>query len=151
MNGRLEEIVVPRNQEFADYYQGIADAVRRIAFYENRRMESVLSDLVALHSDVLRIRITGKNVEATKNTFIGKVISLNGVENEDGHMEGDVIFSLLIDEESLKAKGFLKPEFYRDACDAHKDSKYIKISTILREKPRISDLDQISVLEVLSE
>jgi hypothetical protein len=326
-NGRLEEIAVPRNQEFADYYQGIEDAIRRIAFYEKRSMGNVLSDLVASHSDVLRIRITGKNVEggsipflderaimegfkkvltasacyvvdpkpfysklhrseaeqlirncrlgtsetgsyiinvqipmydakyqnkdvdkpfarkvseylmkslsrviasveqqntenatensglnanlcfgivemnigdsktnldfqmswcvdipvendvptkvtvydnyipditklaltlkpfkeATKNTFIGKVISLNGVENEDGQMEGDVVFSLLVDEESLKAKGFLKAEFYRDACDAHKDSKYIKISAILREKPRVSDLDQISVLEEFSE
>lgn len=326
-NGKLDEIAVPRNQEFADYYQGISDAIRRIAFYEKRSIESVLNDLVTSHSDILRIRITGKNVEggtipylderaikegfkkaltasacyvvdpkpfysklhrteaeqllrncrlgtseigsyiinvqiplndpkyqdedsgkpfarrvseylmkslnriiasveqqnmensshaselnanlcfgivemnigdnksnldfqmawcsdipveadvptkvtiydnyipsitklalklkpckeATQSTFIGKVTSLNGLENEDGEMEGDVIFSLLVDEESLKAKGSLKSTFYRSACDAHKDSKYIKISAILREKPRISDLDQISVFEVLSE
>lgn len=56
---------------------------------------------------------------------------------------------LLVDEEPLRAKGFLKHDFYCLACDAHKDNKYIKLSAILREKPRTSDLDQISSFEVL--
>src|ERR1700722_10651168 len=328
VDGQTDEIIVPRDQEFADYFQGITEVIRRISLYEKRSMEGVLRDLLTSHSDVLRIRITGKNVEAgsipllderaimdgfkkvlmasacyiidpksfypklqrseaeqllqncrlgtseagsyiinvqiplydaeysqnegtdkpfprkvaeylmkslnrvvtyveeqniahtvnidafelnanlclglvelvlceskthldfqmswsndvpvaadipakvtiydnyipsiaklahslkpvkevTQNTFIGKIKSLNGVENENGQMEGDVTFSLLVDEESLTAKGFLTSQFYRDACDAHKDGKYIKISAILREKTRTSDLDQISLFEVL--
>ena len=293
VDGQVEEIVVPRDQEFADYFQGIIEVIRRISLYEKRSMEGVLRDLLASHSDVLRIRITGKNVEggsipllderaimdgfkkvltasacyiieprsfysklqrseaeqllrncrlgtseagsyiinvqiplydveysqnkgvnkpfarkvaeylmkslnrvvayveqqnvanvvnvdkdfelnanlclglvemdlgesktnldfqmswcsdvpvaadvpakvtiydnyvpsiaklalslkpvkeATENTFIGKITSLNGMENENGEMEGDVVFSLLVDEESLKAKGFLPTEIYR--------------------------------------
>ena len=84
-----------------------------------------------------------------EDSFVGKIISLNGSPNDDGQMQGDVNFSILVEEESVKAKTCLNPSFYEKACDAHKNNQYIKLKGILHEKPRCCELKEVSSFEVL--
>jgi len=88
--------------------------------------------------------------EITQSDFIGKITGLHGSENEQGKIEGDITLALLVDEESKKAKAYLDSTFYPQACDAHKNGKYVQISGILKEKPRLSILEEISNFEVIS-
>lgn len=73
-----------------------------------------------------------------EDSFVGKILSLNGNSNDEGLMQGDVNFSILVEEESIKAKGYLNPGFYEKACDAHKNNQYVKIKGILHEKPDVA-------------
>ncbi len=88
--------------------------------------------------------------EITESDFIGKITGLHGSENEEGKMEGDITLALLVDDESKKAKAYLDSAFYSEACDAHKNGKYVQISGVLKEKPRLSILEDVSHFEVIS-
>lgn len=88
--------------------------------------------------------------EIMQSDFIGKITGLHGSENEEGKVDGDITLALLVDEESKKAKAYLDAAFYSQACDAHKNGKYVQISGVLREKPRLSILEEISNFEVVS-
>ncbi len=88
--------------------------------------------------------------EITQSLFIGKVLSLSGAENDEGSVEGDVHLSLLVDEESIKARASLNPMLYSIACDAHKENRYIRVSGILREQPRCSELKEVTSFEAVS-
>ena len=89
-------------------------------------------------------------VEVNQDVFIGKVLTLRGEADEQGKMHGEVALVLLIDEQNAKAKTFLEPEFYSIACDAHKQNQYVRISGILSEKLRYSDLEKVTSFEVVS-
>lgn len=84
-----------------------------------------------------------------EDSFVGKILSLNGSPNDEGQMQGDVNFSILVEEESVKAKAWLNPSFYEKACDAHKNNQYIKLKGILHERPRCCELKEVSSFEVL--
>ncbi len=84
------------------------------------------------------------------NVFIGKVLVLHGEANESGQMQGEATLILLMDEQQVKAKVTFGPERYPLVCDAHKSNKYIRISGILTEKPRCSELRNISDLEIIN-
>lgn len=88
--------------------------------------------------------------EIKQSDFIGKITGLHGSENEEGKVEGDITLALLVDDESKKAKAYLGSAFYSQACDAHKNSKYVQISGLLKEKPRLSILEEVSHFEVIS-
>ncbi len=57
-----EEIIVPRNQIFADFRERISDIVHALSRFENRTVEDILGELWSIGSDVLRIRISGNSV-----------------------------------------------------------------------------------------
>jgi hypothetical protein len=88
--------------------------------------------------------------EITQSDFIGKITGLHGSKNEEGKVEGDITLAILVDEESKKVKAYLGAAFYSQACDAHKNGKYVQISGMLKEKPRFSILEKISNFEVVS-
>ena len=87
--------------------------------------------------------------EVNQDVFVGKVLSLHGLPDDAGNMQGEVTLILLLDEQQTKAKAFLGPEFYSQACDAHKHNNYVRISGILSEKPRCSDLNEITHFTIL--
>jgi hypothetical protein len=87
--------------------------------------------------------------EITQNIFVGKVQSLHGEADEQGNMLGEATLILFRDEEQTKAKVFFGSEYYSMACDAHKQNRYIRISGSLFEKPRYSDLKNISCFEMI--
>lgn len=89
-------------------------------------------------------------IEVNQDVFIGKVLTLRGEADEQGKMQGEVALVLLVDEQNAKAKTFLEPEFYSIACDAHKQNQYVRISGILSEKLRCSDLEKVTSFEVVS-
>lgn len=87
--------------------------------------------------------------EVNQDLFVGKVLTLHGEADERGNMQGEVTLILLMDEQQTKAKVIFGPEFYSIACDAHKQNQYVRISGVLSEKPRYSDLQDISLFEVI--
>ena len=87
--------------------------------------------------------------EVNHDLFVGKVLTLHGEADEQGSMQGEATLILLVDEQQTKAKALFGPEFYSLACDAHKKNQYVRISGVLSEKPRCSDLKDISLFEVI--
>ncbi len=87
--------------------------------------------------------------EVNQDVFVGKVLSLHGLPDETGNVQGEVVLILLVDEQQTRAKASLKSEFYSQACDAHKRNGYVRISGALSEKPRCSDLKEISHFAIL--
>jgi hypothetical protein len=87
--------------------------------------------------------------EESHDLFIGKVLTLHGEADEQGKMHGEAILTLLIDESQTKAKVLFASEFYSIACDAHKQNQYVRISGVLSEKPRYSDLKDVSFFEII--
>lgn len=87
--------------------------------------------------------------EVTQSDFVGKITSLNGSENEQGLMEGEIILALLVDDESKKTKTYLNAEFYGLACDAHKRNSYIRVYGLFQEGLRISTLKDVSFFEIV--
>ncbi len=87
--------------------------------------------------------------EISEDLFVGKILSLHGEADEYGNMQGEVTLILFMDEQQTKAKAFFGSEFYSLACDAHKQNRYVRISGFLCEKPRCSDLKEISLFEVI--
>ena len=87
--------------------------------------------------------------EISEDLFIGKVLGIDGKPDEYGNMQGEAIFSLFMVEQQIKAKAFLKPEFYKIASDAHIQNQYVQIYGNLFEKPRCSDLKDVSLFKII--
>lgn len=87
--------------------------------------------------------------EVNQDLFVGKVLTLHGEADEHGNMQGEATLVLFMDEQQAKAKVFFGSEFYSIACDAHKQNRYVRVSGILSEKPRCSDLKDVSLFEVI--
>ena len=85
--------------------------------------------------------------EVSQDLFVGMVLTLHGVADEQGNMQGEVTLILLSDEQPTKAKVLFAPDFYSIACDAHKQNQHIRISGVLSEKPRYSDLKDVTLLK----
>jgi hypothetical protein len=88
--------------------------------------------------------------EVNQDVFVGKVLTLHGEADEHGDMQGEVTLVLLMDEQQTKAKVFFGSKFYSDACDAHKQNRYVRISGVLSEKPRCSDLRDVSHFDIIN-
>lgn len=87
--------------------------------------------------------------EVNQDVFVGKVLTLHGEADEHGNMQGEATLILLMDDQQTKAKVFFGPEFYSIACDAHKQNQYVRILGSLSEKPRYSDLKDVSLFEMI--
>ncbi len=59
----LHQVLVPLDEGFTDYAEMVAEAVRRLAEYENRSLREVLERLVLPPSDILEIRDAGPDAE----------------------------------------------------------------------------------------
>jgi len=101
-------------------------------------------------SSIMRIGQKLKpQTEINQDLFIGKVLTLHGEADEHGNMQGEATLALFMDEQQAKAKVLFGSEFYSIACDAHKQNRYIRVSGILSEKPRYSDLKDVSLFEII--
>ncbi len=80
--------------------------------------------------------------EPSNKYFRGQVDTLSGeADKETKNMYGEVILSLMVDNNIVKAKVILSHDDYMSACDAHKNNMYISINGTLNYKPRISKID----------
>jgi hypothetical protein len=87
--------------------------------------------------------------EINTDLFVGKVLVLHGEADDEGKMQGEVTLILFLDEQQIKAKVLFAADFYSIACDAHKKNQYIRILGVLSEKPRYSDLKDVSKFEII--
>jgi len=77
-------------------------------------------------------------------TLIGTVESLNGEVGTDGKRSGEVILSVLIDHEAVKAKANLSTEFYAIAISAHeKGGEYVSIKADVIFQKRNARIENI--------
>jgi hypothetical protein len=53
-----DQLLVPMDERFDDYDQRISDVIRTLAGFESRPATEVLNDVLALESDILRVRVT---------------------------------------------------------------------------------------------
>lgn len=93
----------------------------------------------------IRQRIKPAPRELSQNEFIGSVEILNGVEGDDGR-SGEVVLSLFVDGESVKARANLNVDQYKTAHEAHIKSGgqgYLKIKGTLTPGSRIRVLENI--------
>ena len=102
-------------------------------------------------SSIMRIgqKLIPPKSKENQDVFIGRVLVLDGEADEKGKMQGEVTLGLFLEEQQVKAKAFLNSEYYSVVCDAHKHNRYIRVSGVLAEKPRFSDLRDISHLEII--
>lgn len=101
-------------------------------------------------SSIMRIGQKLKpQTEINQDIFVGKVLTLHGEADEEGNMQGEATLVLFMDEQQVKAKVFIGYEFYSLACDAHKQNLYVRVSGILSEKPRCSDLKDVSLFKII--
>jgi hypothetical protein len=94
-------------------------------------------------------KLTPSPSKDSHDVFVGKVLTLHGEPDEEGRMQGEATLVLLMDEQQIKAKVSFRSQFYPLVCDAHKLNQYIRISGILTEKPRCSELRDVSTFEVI--
>ncbi len=126
----------------------------QMSWSEEVLIDTTVPRKVTIHNNYIpMISKMGENLkpqqEVTQNDFIGKISTLSGSENEQGYVEGDIILILLVDEDTRKAKAFLDTKRYSEACDAHKNGNYVRISGLLKEKPRLNILEDVSSFEII--
>ena len=85
-----------------------------------------------------------------QDMFVGKVLALHGEADEEGKMQGEATLVLFMDDQQTRAKVVFDPTFYSLVCDAHKQNQYIRISAVLCEKLRCSELRDVSHFELIS-
>lgn len=76
----LEEILIPRDQSFADFNDRVFDAFYSLAKFENIQLDDVVSDLLSIGSDVLRLRISGNNVQRGMISFLDEMSIKEGLK-----------------------------------------------------------------------
>ncbi len=114
-----------------------------------------IPDKIEIHDHYLSsiMNIGQKLIPQSKenqDVFIGKVLTLHGEADEHGKMQGEATLVLFMDEQQTKAKVFFGSNFYSLVCDAHKQNQFVRISGVLSEKPRCSELRDVSLFEVIS-
>ena len=145
-----EEILLPRDRSYADYFQRVQEGIQFFAKCEHSSEKTVLEELRYQKGDVLRIAIRrDRIVEVQQNEFIGKICTLHGEPDEQGNMQGEATLVLILDDRQVKAMVNFGPEGYSAACDAHKNNRYIRISGILSERPRCLDLKDVPDFDVI--
>src|SRR5438552_1675294 len=60
----LRQLIVPLDEQYDDYSDRIAEAIRRLAEFENRPAREILNHLLLPPADVLRFREASPNAEA---------------------------------------------------------------------------------------
>jgi len=89
--------------------------------------------------------------EPKEGAFIGKVEALKRRDDTPEQSGGEVTVHLLTDEDMIHARVELSPEDYKNACDAHKLRKYVKLSGTLALGARISRFSGYHSFEVLED
>jgi len=89
------------------------------------------------------------NEESQNEKFVGKVHSLMGDEDEEGHKKGDVVLVMLKDDESIKAKVYLNPIDHAMACDAYKHNIPISIEGKLIWADRMKKIESYKNFKVI--
>lgn len=87
----------------------------------------------------------------TQQTMVGTVETLNGETGPDGRRAGEVVFSLLVGEEQVRARANLGADQYEIAARAHQEGRgYVVLRAILHRGHRIGRLTQLEHLAPLS-
>lgn len=83
--------------------------------------------------------------------FIGTVVELSGSPNPSGHLEGDVVLQVQVDDQLLKVRVNLDSDAYRRAGEAHLQQRFVSVRGVLHRGRRIHQLEEARDFAVLSE
>jgi hypothetical protein len=84
-----------------------------------------------------------------RDRFVGRVDSLQGQPNQEGHMSGRITLIFLYDDETLRAQIDLTERDYSLACDAHRDARYVSLMGLAHRGARnhtIQDYSEFTVI-----
>lgn len=76
--------------------------------------------------------------------LVGHVDRLNGAPDENGHVCGEVVLSLLIDDAVLRARADLGPDDYVKAIEAHRWNRLVRLSGVVRRGRKVHRVDDVS-------
>jgi len=83
--------------------------------------------------------------------FVGTVIELSGSPNPQGHLEGDVVLQVQVDDQLLKVRVNLDPDAYRRAGEAHFQQRFVGVRGLLHRGRRAHHLAEARDFIVLSD
>ena len=83
--------------------------------------------------------------------FVGTVIELSGSPNPHGHLEGDVVLQVQVDDQLLKVRVNLDPDPYRRAGEAHFQQRFVGVRGVLHRGRRVHHLGETRDFAVLSD
>lgn len=83
--------------------------------------------------------------------FVGTVIELSGWPNPQGHLEGDVVLQMQVDDQLLKVRVNLDPDAYRRAGEAHFQQRFVGVRGLLHCGRRAHHLAEARDFIVLSD
>lgn len=82
--------------------------------------------------------------------FIATVETLDGATGEDGRRQGQVILSVLYENDLIKARVHLNSDFYLVAIDAHKKGNaYVELEGTLKQSKRTFTIENVSSFKFL--
>ena len=90
-------------------------------------------------------------LESKLNSFVGKISELKGEPDDEGKMQGEILLAFLSeDNEVLKGKLSLNSNDYALACDAHKQSRAVKLQGILHRGIRVHIISDYKDFEIVN-
>jgi len=90
--------------------------------------------------------------ESGEQQLIGTVEQLSGAVGTDGRRAGEVLLTLLKDNEQLRARASLDAAQYEVALAAHeRGDAYVVLRGVLHRSPRVSRVERVRTLELFSD
>ena len=80
-DSELHQVIVPLDESFDDYGETVAEAIRKLAAFENRPAWEVLNHMLLPPSDVFRFQDTGPDTETSTLPFLQAVDFLEGTRS----------------------------------------------------------------------
>jgi hypothetical protein len=81
---------------------------------------------------------------ATRELFVGFVEVLRGIPGEDDRPAGEVVVSILRDDEAVRARLSLDADDYVVAAQAHLDHKPVRFEGVLQRSWRVHRIEAVS-------
>ena len=76
--------------------------------------------------------------------FVGHVEELRGMPGVDGRVQGEVVLSVLLEDEALRARADLDPTAYGETIEAHRCTRLVSLKGILRRGIKVHRMDAVA-------
>jgi hypothetical protein len=83
--------------------------------------------------------------------FVGHVDELRGMPGGDGRVQGEIVLSVLLEDEALRARADLDPAAYAEAIEAHRATRLVSLKGILRRGLKVHRMDAVTDFRRMAE
>jgi hypothetical protein len=89
-------------------------------------------------------RLRPKAAMEEPQLFVGHVDELRGVPGGDGRVQGEVVLSVLLEDEALRARADLDAAAYAEALEAHRSTRLVSLKGLLRRGIKVHRMDAVT-------